>query len=99
LRPNPFARAAGIRFLRGVETECIADGRFHHILAYGADFSDLDFSALLADNRKKLDDMSVELVEGWRRNTPDSRSRTMTPMSATLRLAVGRGWSTSTGAV
>ncbi len=62
LETEPLARAAGIRFLRGVETECIADGRFHHILAYGADFSDLDFSALLADNRKKLDDMSVELV-------------------------------------
>ncbi len=62
LEAEPYARRAGLSLLRGAETECIADGRFHHILAYGVDFDAPVLSNLLADNRFKLDEMSVELV-------------------------------------
>lgn len=63
LEAEPLARRAGIGFIRGAEVECREDGRFHHILAYGVDVRPNAFTALIASNRKKLDDMSVRLVE------------------------------------
>jgi len=62
LEAEPIARRAGLGFIRGVEVECRADGRFHHLLAYGVDFFEPRFACLIAENRRKLDDMSVELV-------------------------------------
>ncbi len=70
LAAEPLARRAGIAFLRGAETECIAFGRFHHLLAYGVDFDEPALAALLADNRAKLDEMSVELVRRMAGNDP-----------------------------
>ncbi len=68
LEAEPLARKAGLGFLRAAETECLAEDRFHHILAYGVDFSQQSLTSLLSDNRRKLDEMSVELI---RKMAPD----------------------------
>ncbi len=94
LAAEPLARRAGIAFLRGAETECIAFGRFHHLLAYGVDFDEPALAALLADNRAKLDEMSVELVRRMAGNDPACHWRTFTPTSVTPPSAAGRGWNT-----
>ena len=89
LEAEPVARSAGLRFLRAAETECLADGRFHHLLAYGVDFSEPSFSGLLAENRLKLDEMSVELI---RRMAPEYPHLTLEDYDAYERDARHGGW-------
>lgn len=89
LETEPIALAAGLGFLRAAETECMADGRFHHLLAYGADFSEPAFSGLLAENRRKLDEMSVELI---RRMAPEYPRLSISDYEAYERDASLGGW-------
>lgn len=89
LEAEPLAREAGLGFIRAAETECLADGRFHHLLTYGADFSEPAFSALLKENRRKLDEMSVELI---RRMAPEYPSLSLPDYEAYERDASLGGW-------
>lgn len=89
LEAESLAREAGLGFLRAAETECLADGRFHHILAYGADFENAAFTALLSNNRFHLDEMSVELV---RRMAPEYPSLSAEDFQAFERDASLGGW-------
>lgn len=89
LETEPIALRAGLSFLRGAETECLADGLFHHILAYGADFSEPGFHSLLADNRLKLDEMSVVLI---RRMAPEYPQLSVEDFNTFERNASLGGW-------
>ncbi len=86
---EPLAREAGLGFLRAAETECLAEGRFHHLLAYGADFTEPALRDLLQDNRRKLDEMSVELV---RRMAPEYPQLSLEDFHAYERDARLGGW-------
>ena len=60
---EPVARAAGLRFIPGVEIDSIMMGMDAHILCYGADFSDPALSAAIIHARARLDRMSDDLLE------------------------------------
>lgn len=89
LEAESIALAAGLGFIRAAETECLADGRFHHLLAYGADSSEPSFSGLLHENRLKLDEMSVELI---RRMAPEYPHLSLEDYEAYERDASLGGW-------
>ncbi len=89
LEAEPIARRAGLGFIRALETECRYGGRFHHILAYGVDFFEPHFHAMIRDNRVKLDDMSVELI---RRMAPEFPGISLEDFEAFERDALFGGW-------
>lgn len=68
LEAAPIARAAGLKFIPGVEIDSILSGVDAHILCYGADFSDAPLRALIRHARARLDEMSDVLL---RRMLPD----------------------------
>ena len=57
-----LAQEAGLAFLRGVEISTLLDGRLFHILAYGFDIGDPGLTALLRENRAKLDQQNDNIV-------------------------------------
>ena len=61
-RTAPLAIAAGLRYIHGAEIDSIWDGVDVHILCYGADIAHPTLTAALRHARRKLDDMSVELL-------------------------------------
>jgi len=62
LEAAPLARAAGLKFIPGVEIDSILSGVDAHILCYGADFSDAPLRALIRHARARLDEMSDVLL-------------------------------------
>lgn len=62
LKTEPLARAAGLRFLRGVEIDSMLLGVDAHILCYGADFSNAPLLSAIRHARARLDWMSDELL-------------------------------------
>jgi len=70
LAVEPLARAAGLRFVRGVEIDALYAGRDVHMLAYGADFDDAALTALLRHERWALDHMSEVLLERMKPDYP-----------------------------
>lgn len=62
LKTEPLARAAGIRFVRGVEIDSMLLGEDTHILCYGADFSNGPLLSAIRHARARLDWMSDELL-------------------------------------
>ena len=52
----------GIKLISGVEIDCMYNGYWLHLLAYGADFRDNKLNAVLSDNRDGMENMSVELI-------------------------------------
>lgn len=63
LATEPLARAAGLRFVRGVEIDSMFAGQDAHILCYGADFQHPELMHRIRDARHRLDDMSDRLLE------------------------------------
>lgn len=61
-RTETLAIAAGLRYIHGAEIDSIWDGVDVHILCYGADIAHPALTAVLRHARRKLDDMSVELL-------------------------------------
>ena len=61
-RVAPLAAAAGLQYLHGAEIDTIWDGADVHILCYGADITHPALRSALHHARKRLDDMSVELL-------------------------------------
>lgn len=57
-----LARDAGLTFLRGVEISTLLDGRLFHVLAYGFDIGNPGLTALLQENRAKLDQQNDSIV-------------------------------------
>lgn len=53
----------GIAYIPAVEIDTLEGGIDYHILGYGADICDPDFSAFIRRNRGSLDEISVKLVE------------------------------------
>jgi predicted metal-dependent phosphoesterase TrpH len=55
-------RASGLAFLRGVEVSTWLEERYVHILAYGFEMGNPTFSALLRENRKKINQASCDVI-------------------------------------
>jgi len=57
-----LAREAGLAFLRGVEVSASLDGRLFHILAYGFDPESPALTALLRENRAKMEGFNGDII-------------------------------------
>lgn len=57
------AEKQGLCWIKGVELDCAFENRVYHILAYGFDEKDATFASLVRENRRKLDQMSIDLLE------------------------------------
>ncbi|RLC84183.1 MAG: PHP domain-containing protein [Chloroflexi bacterium] len=57
-----LAREAGLAFLRGVEVSASLGGRLFHILAYGFDLESLALTALLHENRAKMEGFNGDII-------------------------------------
>jgi predicted metal-dependent phosphoesterase TrpH len=66
----PIARAAGLKYIPGVEIDAIHNGMDLHILCYGADLSDANLLARIHHARWALDEMSTELLRRMLKNYP-----------------------------
>lgn len=62
LEAETLTKAAGLKFLRGVEIDAMLMDRDAHILCYGADFTDENLLARIRHARARLDWMSDELL-------------------------------------
>lgn len=70
LAAAPIARAAGLKYLCGVEIDAIHRDIDIHILCYGADFNDAALLDRIHHARWALDEMSVELLRRMRKDYP-----------------------------
>lgn len=70
LEAEPLARAAGLKYVCGVEIDALFAGRDYHLLCYGADLRDPGLVALVADARARMDAMSDELLARMRPDFP-----------------------------
>lgn len=61
---------AGIGFLPGVEIEAAYEAGDQHILAYGCDFAHPTLAALLAENLRVMEQVSVDLIGRMRADDP-----------------------------
>ena len=52
-----------VKCIPAVEITCDDNGRQIHVLAYHPDFTDVEFCSFVSDGRRKLDGMSVSLIE------------------------------------
>lgn len=68
LETAPLAAEAGLDFICGVEIDAMHEGRDIHILCYGADLGNEALLTRIRHARRRLDEMSVELL---RRMLPD----------------------------
>ena len=70
LEAEPYARAAGLAFIRAAELECTWEDKQLHILCYGARPRDPALTALAARSRRILDEMSDRLIERMKGEYP-----------------------------
>ena len=70
LEAAPIARAAGLKYIPGVEIDAIHNDIDIHILCYGADFSNAALLERILHARKTLDDMSTDLLERMLKDYP-----------------------------
>ena len=66
----PLARAAGLRYIPGVEIDAMHEGADIHILCYGADLSNVALLGCIRHARIILDEMSTELLRRMRKDYP-----------------------------
>ena len=62
LEAEPLARAAGLKYVQGVEIDAIHENADIHILCYGADLADEALLRHIHKARQVLDGMSTELL-------------------------------------
>lgn len=86
---EPLARAAGIRFLPGVELDSMLLGLDTHILCYGADFTDEKLLEVICHARARLDWMSDELCA---RMCPDYPQMSVAEYESTAHDTARGGW-------
>lgn len=70
LATAPLARAAGLKYLCGVEIDAIHRNTDVHILCYGADLSNAALLGRIHHARWALDEMSVELLRRMQKDYP-----------------------------
>ncbi len=63
-----LARAAGLRFLRGVEISSTRDGNLYHILGYGIDPANASLLRMLEENRRLHDAIDRECLHILKRD-------------------------------
>ena len=66
----PIARAAGLKYLPGVEIDAIHEGADIHILCYGANLENAALLGRIHHARKALDDMSIDLLRRMQADYP-----------------------------
>ncbi len=57
-----LCRGRGLSVISGVEIDSLEDGVDHHILGYGVDLYEPEFTEFIKRNRELLDDISVKLI-------------------------------------
>ena len=67
---EPIARAAGLKYIPGVEIDAIHNGTDIHILCYGANLQDENLLSRIHHARKTLDDMSTDLLVRMKKDYP-----------------------------
>lgn len=72
LEAEPLARAAGLKYVQGVEIDAIHENADIHILCYGANLADATLSDYIHRARWTLDEMSTELLRRMRRDYPQT---------------------------
>jgi len=70
IEAEPIARAAGLKYVRGVEIDAIHRDMDIHILCYGADLSDVFLLDRIHHARQTLDEMSTELLRRMLKDYP-----------------------------
>lgn len=85
----PIARAAGLKYIPGVEIDAIHKGIDVHILCYGADLADEGLLGRIHHARWALDEMSTELL---RRMTKDHPQLSMEDYEAFHHDSKKGGW-------
>lgn len=70
LEAEPLARAAGLKYVSGVEIDAIHEGADIHILCYGANLADEALLGHIRKARRILDGMSTELLVRMRKDYP-----------------------------
>ncbi len=66
-----LARKYGIAYLSGVELDSIDQGVDIHILGYGVDIDNDDFSRFVKNNRDILDNISIRLIKDMEKDYKD----------------------------
>ena len=72
LEAEPLARAAGLKYVQGVEIDAIHEDADIHILCYGANLADEALLNYIHRARWTLDEMSTELLRRMRRDYPQT---------------------------
>lgn len=70
LEAEPLARAAGLKYVPGVEIDAIHEGTDIHILCYGANLQNEELLRRIRHARRTLDEMSVELLRRMLKDYP-----------------------------
>lgn len=70
LETEPLARAAGLKYVQGVEIDAIHENADIHILCYGANLADAALLAYIHRARWVLDEMSTELLRRMKKDYP-----------------------------
>ena len=89
LEAAPIARAAGLKYIEGVEIDAIHEGADIHILCYGADLTNRTLLERIRHAREMLDEMSTELL---RRMIPDYPQLSMDDYAAFPHNSAKGGW-------
>ncbi|MBC8570491.1 PHP domain-containing protein [Zongyangia hominis] len=69
-RLEATARKEKLRWVTGVELDCGFENRVYHVLGYGFSAKDAAFRKLVRENRRKLDQMSVDLLKRMEEDFP-----------------------------
>lgn len=72
LEAEPIARAAGLKYVQGVEIDAIHENADIHILCYGADLADEMLLEHIHRARRILDEMSTELLRRMQKDYPQT---------------------------
>jgi len=70
LEAEPLARAAGLKYVQGVEIDAIHENADIHILCYGANLADEALLGRIHKARRILDEMSAELLRRMLKDYP-----------------------------
>lgn len=70
LEAEPIARAAGLKYVQGVEIDAIHENADIHILCYGANLADENLLVHIHKARRVLDEMSTELLRRMLKDYP-----------------------------
>lgn len=65
-----LAQKMDLRFVPGVEVDTFCKGMDFHVLCYGADFADAPLLELIRDSRRRIDQMSVDLLLAMQKEYP-----------------------------